>query len=378
MLWDQALPAVIGYFGAMLYNQNNVAAEASPLTTHLEIEVGNDLCRMLGFTVPSSWPPPAGLIAPWGHITCDGSVANIEALWASRNAKFFAFALREALRHDPRLRAAHALQVRLLDGSSTTLIDIDDPWVLLNLKIDDVVPLPQAIKDSFGIDASITNAALSSYSVQNIGLIDFYNMILPSQIRAPVVIVPATRHYSWPKAATLLGLGQNQVKKIHVDLHARMNMEHLKTTLSRCLEDNIPVVAVVAVIGSTEESAVDPLGDILAIRAEFRQLGFDFAIHCDAAWGGYFNSIRTAHPGAAAPAPSASPAMSTSSTSRLAFLEEVPRFPMSKYVNAQYAALKDADSITVDPHKAGYVPYPAGAVSYRNSLFYRRRISGPA
>ena len=30
-------------------------------------------------------------------------------------------------------------------------------------------------------------------------------------------------------------------------------------------------------------------------------------------------------------------------------------------------ALREADSVTVDPHKAGYVPYPAGAVCYRNA-----------
>jgi hypothetical protein len=33
MYWDQALPAVVGYIAALLYNQNNVAAEASPATT---------------------------------------------------------------------------------------------------------------------------------------------------------------------------------------------------------------------------------------------------------------------------------------------------------------------------------------------------------
>ncbi len=33
MLWDQVLPAMVGYFAGMLYNQNNVAAEVSPLTT---------------------------------------------------------------------------------------------------------------------------------------------------------------------------------------------------------------------------------------------------------------------------------------------------------------------------------------------------------
>ena len=29
-------------------------------------------------------------------------------------------------------------------------------------------------------------------------------------------------------------------------------------------------------------------------------------------------------------------------------------------------ALANSDSITVDPHKSGYIPYPAGALCYRN------------
>lgn len=29
-------------------------------------------------------------------------------------------------------------------------------------------------------------------------------------------------------------------------------------------------------------------------------------------------------------------------------------------------ALRFADSITVDPHKAGYIPYPAGGLCYRD------------
>ena len=29
-------------------------------------------------------------------------------------------------------------------------------------------------------------------------------------------------------------------------------------------------------------------------------------------------------------------------------------------------ALQHADSITVDPHKAGYIPYPAGGLCYRD------------
>ena len=40
---------------------------------------------------------------------------------------------------------------------------------------------------------------------------------------------------------------------------------------------------------------------------------------------------------------------------------------MSSYVTGQYKALGRADSITVDPHKGGYIPYPAGGLCYRNS-----------
>ena len=71
----------------MLYNPNNVAPEASPLTSLMEYEVGQDLCEMLGFTrQPTSGPressmdPNADPLA-WGHITCDGSIANLEAIW---------------------------------------------------------------------------------------------------------------------------------------------------------------------------------------------------------------------------------------------------------------------------------------------------------
>ncbi len=368
MLWDQVLPAMVGYFAAMLYNQNNVAAEASPYTTQMEIEVGNDLCRMLGFDVDAD--PVKGGIVPWGHITCDGSVANIEALWTARNAKFFAVGLREALRKEPSMSAARGLQIKLLGGSKTTLIDVDDNWKLLNLPIDNVVTLPQTINDQFKVPVAQTTAALGSYTVQNIGLLEFYAKFLPGA-PAPVLMAPATRHYSWPKAATLLGLGQKNVKGIFVDLQARMTVKLLKHELEQCLAERRPVLAVVAVVGSTEESAVDPVSDIVAMREDFRRHGLDFAIHCDAAWGGYFNAIR--RPATASPGKT-SGKRAASKQPRIAFLrsfekllEEVPALPMSPYVDRQYAAFPKVDSITVDPHKAGYVPYPAGAVCYRNS-----------
>lgn len=348
MLWDQALPAMVGYFAAMLYNQNNVAAEASPLTTELEIIVGNDLCGMLGYTVPKGKPPfPAGTIVPWGHITCDGSVANIEALWAARNAKFFPVALRAALREAPALQPARGLEVTLLNGSQARLIDLDT-WTLLNLEIDAVVRLQNDIADQFGVSVDDSTRALRPFAVQNIGLLDFYQKFMHGVTETPVAIVPASRHYSWPKAATLLGIGQNNVLRVQLDRRARMHVDDLIRLLQACVQRRPPVLAVVAVIGTTEESAVDPLERILEIRCDFRKLGLDFAVHCDAAWGGYFNSMLR-------------------SESDIGLFDAIPTYPMSGYVTKQYKSLREADSITVDPHKAGYVPYPAGGLCYRNS-----------
>jgi glutamate/tyrosine decarboxylase-like PLP-dependent enzyme len=352
MLWDQVLPAMVGYFAGMLYNQNNVAAEASPVTTWLEIKVGNDLCQMLGYEVPPDAPtipleeptPTSEKIVPWGHITCDGSVANIEALWAARNVKFFGVALRAALREVRLLAPARDITVRLLNNAEARLIDLDT-WTLLNLKLDDLVSLPYRIATNYGLSLELLSGALREYGIQHIGILEFYERFLTECPQAPVVMAPATCHYSLPKAGTLLGLGQNNILKVKVDLRARMVVPDLVEKLRHCLVNRVPVIAVVAVIGSTEESAVDPLRNILDAREALRREGLDFAVHCDAAWGGYFNSMYLEKPGLGAP----------------------PEWHMSKYVGTQYAALKEADSITVDPHKAGFAPYPVGGLCYRNS-----------
>lgn len=347
MLWDQVLPGMIGYFAGMLYNQNNVAAEASPVTTWLEIQVSEDLCRMLGYEIPAEVKPDT--VMPWGHITCDGSVANIEAMWAARNAKFFALAVSAALKAEMKLDRAREIKVRLLDGTMSRLIDLD-AWQLVNLRVDDVVLLPQRIAEFDGeLKVDDVTALLGAYLIQNIGILEFYQRLKPGDVSAPMALVPSTAHYSWPKAGTLLGIGQSNIVPVHVDLRARMQISDLDAKLRDCLARRVPVIAVVAVIGSTEESSVDPLDEILALRETYRAKGLDFIVHCDAAWGGYFASMLREKAG------------------ELHTFAAAPDYPMSDYVTRQYAVLPQADSITVDPHKAGYVPYPAGALCYRNS-----------
>jgi len=96
------MPAHLGYICALLYNQNNCAAEASTVTTTFELEVGTDLCVMMGYDRDKSM----------GHLVTGGSVANIEAIWAARNVKFFPLALQRALTKEKKLAAAKHYKVR--------------------------------------------------------------------------------------------------------------------------------------------------------------------------------------------------------------------------------------------------------------------------
>ncbi|MGH2852813.1 MAG: pyridoxal phosphate-dependent decarboxylase family protein [Solirubrobacteraceae bacterium] len=356
MNWDLTMPSMAGYFATMLYNPNNVAAEASPVTTLLEMQVGDDLCRMLGYTVPADDSPTA--IKPWGHITCDGTVANLESMWAARNLKYWPVAVREALRGSPQLAPAKSMAVDLPTGGSGKLVELSG-WQTVNLGVDTTLSLTPRLTSEYGIPASVVGEVFGAscpYSLQNIGMLELYRRFLPDlKPRMPAMFGPSTMHYSWPKAAAVLGLGSNNMHPVHVDLYARMDVEHLRSRLKECAAERRPVVMVVGVAGSTEESAVDPFVEIVRVREECRRAGLEFELHADAAWGGYFASILRADPHAA-------PELRAVRAKR----EYAPAMCMSPYVVAQYEALSHTDSITVDPHKAGYCAYPAGGLCYRN------------
>jgi hypothetical protein len=77
MCMEMSMPSMIGWLATLLYNPNNVAFEASPITTEIELDVGLQLCEMLGYTKHDD-------IEPWGHIAADGTIANMESMWAGK------------------------------------------------------------------------------------------------------------------------------------------------------------------------------------------------------------------------------------------------------------------------------------------------------
>ena len=63
-----------------------VAFEASPITTLLEKDVGSQMCEMLGYDTyikpePGNTKPEPKKVVSWGHIACDGTIANMESMW---------------------------------------------------------------------------------------------------------------------------------------------------------------------------------------------------------------------------------------------------------------------------------------------------------
>ncbi|KAL5521195.1 hypothetical protein ACEPAG_9118 [Sanghuangporus baumii] len=335
MTADPSLPAILGYLSTMFYNPNNVAFEASPFTTQIEQCVGEQLSEMMGYDRNKAW----------GHITCDGTVANLESIWVYRNLKFYPFSLRCAMEQEEGLNfIADSFKVELCDGSTKLLKDCS-AWEMLNLPVAVVLDIPDRLYNEYSITSKFLEDALYSHLVQTIGkdvLMQKWDIKLQ-----PTVVVPSTHHYSWPKSGALTGIGSDNVVNIDVDIDARMNIDKLREYLRACVETKRAVYEVVAVIGTTEEGAVDRLEDIIKLREEFRQYGLSFGIHADAAWGGYFATMlgpekhQRGEP-------------------------FVPHVGLRADTATHLRALKGTDSITVDPHKAGYIPYPAGGLCYKD------------
>ncbi len=333
MLSEQTIAAQAAYFATMLYNPNNISSEVSPVTTLLEVEVAHQLAEMIGYDPRRAW----------GHLTSGGTIANFEALWVARNVLY----------HPVGAAAAASdlgvdLRVSLPDGSIERLRDLG-LWQLLNLRPAAALDLWDSLWAS-APRAAVENA-LRNKSLATLGYQDFSRRIA-SEFRDPlppgVVLTTATAHYSWEKIVRALGIGANQLVLLPVDGCCRMDTLALWEKIVELTAQHIPIMACVAVCGSTEESAIDRLDEILTVRSlAERKLGVTFHIHADACYGGYAACV-TRGPN------------NERQTSRQIRTGLGGEWPTEEWVRS-VSALEDVDSVSIDPHKLGYAPYPAGA-----------------
>ena len=127
-------------------------------------------------------------------------------------------------------------------------------------------------------------------------------------------------HYTHQRISAVLKL---EYASIAADRRGRMSVDALEAELRKG-----DVGTVVATLGTTAIGAVDPLDEVLALREKY-----NFRVHVDAAYGGYFRLISNA-------------------------LDEPAR--------RAYAIIDQADSIVIDPHKHGLQPYGCGCVLFRD------------
>ncbi len=348
MLTDISLPALVGYIATMLYNPNNISWEASPVTTLLEVEVGRDLARMVGFG-----RTPEELAATWGHITSGGTLANIESIWVAKAVKYLPVAVRHAAvelgvtgltagRDQKELGGMTAWELANLSPAGA--LDLRERFLLSYVKQHRELPDREALAKAV--------EALKRHDILSLGDHAFFTRLTGEDLLQPgIMFAPQTIHYSWVKGPGAVGVGSQQVVPIPIDANYRMDIPRLRQELDKALLEKRPVIAVVGVVGTTEEGAVDPMHELVDLRGEFAQRGLSFWLHCDAAYGGYLAACFRSAEG------------------ELRDQDEMQRdyagWPANE-VYKSYVALKDVDSITVDPHKLGFVPYPAGAIVFRD------------
>ncbi|KAF4456671.1 L-tyrosine decarboxylase [Fusarium austroafricanum] len=219
-----------------MYNPNNVATEASPYNIDVERKAGEELWEMLGYG--HGLGDEESRVDPWGHITCDGSVANLEAICI------------------------------YLQGDEKPFIELSI-WELLNLKPTTILEIPTRLTEDYLISASFLQTAMKDYLISTIG-------------------------------------------KEHVDWQSRIT---------------------------------NP--------AKFFGIPSSGSFFCHSLWccmGGYFASMID-HEAYCYP------------PGEIPF---VPTLELQEYTEEQLMFLPVADTITIDPHKSGYINYPAGGLCYRD------------
>src|SRR6266705_4387384 len=133
------------------------------------------------------------------------------------------------------------------------------------------------------------------------------------------ILASEQAHYTHGRISSVLQL---PFESLPCDARGRMDVHALTKRMERG-----GVGTVVATMGTTATGSVDPLPEILALRAKH-----GFRIHADAAYGGYFVLAEN----------------------------------LDEDAGRAFARIGEADSIVIDPHKHGLQPYGCGCVLFRD------------
>ena len=308
MVSELSLPALFGHFATLLHNPNNTSREAAKVGARIESEAIAMLAQMLGFD-----PAQAQ-----GHFTGGGTLANFEAVWRAR------------------YRMDHGLSLGLVLAEREN--EPFDPFAAAHMGWRQF----EVLRAERGVSEADMRAA-SSVLGNPLDIARRISAASGRDYRGPVLITPGNKHFSWRKAANLLGLGEESFWNAPLDQEGRVDLAGLEQLIATARGEGRPIVCLATVAGTTEAGEIDPIDAVADMLDKLRDDGTHIWHHVDAAYGGFFCSML----GGAA----------------------------EKSIDAQrraaLGAIGRAQSITIDPHKLGYVPYSCGAFITKNKQAYQ-------
>jgi aromatic-L-amino-acid decarboxylase len=142
------------------------------------------------------------------------------------------------------------------------------------------------------------------------------------------IYVTEQTHQSVAKAASLAGFPARAVRSVPVTANLRMDVGALARLVKEDRAGGAVPLCVVASAGTTNTGAIDPIEEIADLCAEER-----LWLHVDGAYGGFFQ--------------------------------------LTERGRARFHGIERADSITLDPHKAMFLPYGTGALLVRDGGLLR-------
>ncbi|MGZ3774482.1 MAG: pyridoxal phosphate-dependent decarboxylase family protein, partial [Bdellovibrio sp.] len=168
-----------------------------------------------------------------------------------------------------------------------------------------------------------------------------------------VLLVPEHKHYSWVKAANVFGLGAEAIWPVQLDAHGHLDVDDLDKKIKRAEQEDRPVLMVVSVLGTTELGMVDPIHKVQNLLDRYREeKGWFLWHHIDAAYGGFLCSLREEN--------------------------KCVGTVLSESSEKAIEAAHRATSMTIDPHKLGYVPFSSGTfIAADKKDYFLKAFGGP-
>lgn len=270
------LPSIIASLLVSLQNPNNIVPDVSPATTRMEVECVDWLGKLVGFKDSEAS----------GNIVTDGTIANLTAILAARDKIYGEM----GSPRDTTMREAGLYQQKpgIVIATKSSHYSLRKSLWILGLGDENVVKLPVAIDQEMVDRGDYTKQEAEE-------LQKFY-----AGEQEPFSLLPRG--------------------------------DELKQALESANRNDVPVIAVVPTIGTTETGTMEPIITKKYNLAKMKTR-YGFFLHSDAAIGGLALTIPD--------------------------------------LKKSALGIQQSDSVAVDFHKWGYVQYPCGAIIFRERKLHQ-------